>query len=704
MEPIEDRGSSAFEALRGATFISIEDQKELAFVAFRMEERRATPQQVQEAVARTRLGQIERDEQALAVVDAPQLERQGRAAEQGARAALDHHIRYVDSIYSGLAPIDRAMAGYLAHLANAQTKAITYESLLVQVRAAGLSLEEAVLERQLAAAAGAPPAALAAYDARIAGARLLLDGSPAATGRIQQLDERPGQDEAALRARIDALEQQDPANALLARLDAARAAYDAAAQRMARQEGELQAALADYRAGVNASVPGAVARIGELRASLSLEASRPDLDQALGDLAAVLPTATPEELGAALARIDSLGDAVLRRLEGADGILSADPRLRVVSGRKAGIPSGLEGLTRDLVPSTALAGIPSLPDVLLGSTGEESAELLEMMRSSVTLESTAMRAVPALGGPVLRVSQRPHEVLDLLLSGGDEAREVFRRLCRAGWTADEARTILTLARNGRTVEEVTAALAGGRSLDDLVAETLFRTVGAAEAHRLSGIPQTFRSGKAIEDVAAVARRRGVDILVRGAKGGEIDLLAVVQKEGPEYGFVGSHTPRDVAIRADLGGIASIADGPTADGVSGLIRHGDAVSYFNTARTWGPAVAFTSYGGTVWLGSADAVEYWLKLRNVSAEPYARYSHAVSWLAGRYVPLSSTSYLAGTAVGDLPQGLWAPATTSGTPTRPAQATSTPAVTSTPSYVHRFELSDIESCEVETRKSTP
>jgi hypothetical protein len=111
-------------------------------------------------------------------------------------------------------------------------------------------------------------------------------------------------------------------------------------------------------------------------------------------------------------------------------------------------------------------------------------------------------------------------------------------------------------------------------------------------------------------------------------------------------------------------------------------HGDAVSYFNTARTWGPALAFTSDGRMVWLGSDDAVEYWLKLRGVSAEPYARYSEAVSWLAGRNVPFSSTAYLAGTTVGNFPEALSAlPTTTGAAPTAVTEGTPTPVVTATP-----------------------
>jgi hypothetical protein len=873
-----------------AAYLSAEDQKELALVAFRMEERGATPQQVQEAVARARLGQIDRDQQSLAVVDPVALEGQGRAAEQGAQAALDHYIRNVDSIYSGLAPVDREQAGYLAYLANAQAKATTYESLLAQTRAAGLDLEEATLQRQLAAAGGASPAALAEYDARIAAARLLLDGDPAAPGQIRELEQqldllrkraelydpnRPPdweqqfrQDEAALQARIDALDQQLPEGALLARLATARGAYDTAAAQLARQEGELQSALADYRAGVDALVPEALGQIDEFRTSLDLAASRPDLDQALRDLATILPTATPEELGAALDRIRALpqGDLVIHRLEGGDGIIAADPRVRVLAGREIGVPSGLERFAEELLLNTALLGIPSflenqrildapgaspalvgeaqfglaldyvgfaltlagpaldlasaaarggrtltevspeltqalraagyadeaieqislrlnrammsgrgLSDLLLAGSADEAAELMGMMRSSVMLEQTAVRTVPGVADPVLQVVQRPHEVLDFLLNGSDEALAAYRGLRQAGWTADEARTIVTLARNGRTVEDLTAAVASGQSLDDLVAETLFRAVGPAEAHALSGIPQTFLSGQSIEDIAALARRRGVDILIRDANegleatmaarwpkdpaahfvfggtevkvasipqetaeglvrfktdgstrvvlqiqdpatqawvsqdlfvvhepegwalvpgtdlatmpedwwamGGDIDLLAMVQKEGAGYGFVSPDSARDLAVRADLNAIATVPPGLPADEVPGLVMHGDAVSYFNTARTWGPALAFTSDGRMVWLGSDDAVEYWLKLRGVSAEPYARYSEAVSWLAGRTAPASASAYLAGTSVGNLPEVLWVLPAASEAATPPAGGTPTPTVTPTP-----------------------
>jgi len=162
-------------------------------------------------------------------------------------------------------------------------------------------------------------------------------------------------------------------------------------------------------------------------------------------------------------------------------------------------------------------------------------------------------------------------------------------------------------------------------------------------------------------------------------GGDIDLLAMVQKDGTGYGFVSPDSARDLAIRADLNAIATVPAGLPADEVPGLVMHGDAVSYFNTARTWGPALAFTSDGKMVWLGSDDAVEYWLKLRGVSAEPYARYSAAVSWLAGRTIPYSSAEYLAGTTVGSFPEALAAlTATSSGTPTAVAAETTTPVVT--------------------------
>ncbi len=878
------------------TYVAPGDQRELASLAFRMEEHGATPQQVQEAVARTRLGQIERDLQALALVDGAALEQQGRANEQSAQAVLDHYIRNADSIYSGLAPVDREQAGYLAYLADAEAKSTTYEALLVETRTAGLSLEQAALERQLAAAAGAPPAALAAYDARIAQARVLLDGDHAAAGQVQQLQQRldvlrkeaelydpnrPAgwqeqfrQEEAALQARIDAARARLPENSLLTRLGTAQTAYDTACARLTRQEAELQSALADYHAGIAAVVPAAQAGIEEFRANLDLASRRPDLDKALQDLAAILPTATPEQLGAALDGIEALpdGELVLHRLEGADGLLATDPRLRVLSGREIGVPSGLGRFAQELVVNAALVGIPSfienqrildspgaspalvaeaqfgraldyvgfaltlagpvlegvsavagggrtvieltpettealraagyaddaieaialrlnqaatssrsLSELLLTSSSDEAAELMGMMKTTLPLEQTALRTVPGVTDPVLQVVQRPHEVLDFLLNASDETVAAFRSLRQAGWSADDARTILTLARNGRSVQDVTAALAAGESLDDLVPETLFQTVGPAEAHQLSGIPQTFLSGSSIEDIAALARRRGVDILVRNANeglettmaarwpkdpaahfviggtevkvasipqqtaeglirfktdestrvgleildpqsnewvsqnlfvvhkpegwalvpgsetttmpkdwwamGGDIDLLAMVQKDGASYSFVSPDSARDLAIRADLNAIATVPAGLPADQVPGLVMHGDAVSYFNTARSWGPeprvpttALVFTSDGKMVWLGGEDAVEYWLKLRGVSAEPYARYSEAVSWLAGRSIPYSSAAYLAGTTVGSFPDALAAVTTTSRmTPTvTPTQGTPTVATT--------------------------
>jgi hypothetical protein len=416
-----------------------------------------------------------------------------------------------------------------------------------------------------------------------------------------------------------------------------------------------------------------------------------------------------------------------------------------------------------------------LSELLLTSSGDEAAELIGMMRDTLPLESYAMRTVPGSADPVRRLVQRPREVLDFLLGSDPAAVAAFRSLRQTGWSAGDARTIMTLARNGRSVEEVTQAVAAGRTLDDLVAETLFQAVGAEQAHELSGIPRTFLSGRSIDDVAALARQEGVDILVRDANqgleatmrarwpkdpaaqfvfggtevkvasipqetaegvirfktdrstrvvlqvqdpatgawasrdlfvvhkpegwalvpgselatmpedwwamGGDIDLLAVLQKGDGGYTAVGAETARDLALRAELNGIATVPAGLPDGEVPGLVMHGSALPYFNTTRTWSPALVFTAEGRMVWLNGDDAVEYWLKLRGVSSEPYARYSEAVGWLAGRPVPFSSAGYLAGTVVSNLPElGAALPAA-AGDPAAGADATAIPVGSSTP-----------------------
>jgi hypothetical protein len=168
-----------------------------------------------------------------------------------------------------------------------------------------------------------------------------------------------------------------------------------------------------------------------------------------------------------------------------------------------------------------------------------------------------------------------------------------------------------------------------------------------------------------------------------AMGGDIDLLAVLERGEAGYELVPNTSARDVALRADLNAIATVPEGLPAGEVPGLFMHGSAYPYFNTNRGWTPALAFTSEGQMVWLNGDDAVEYWFKARGVPSEPYAHYSEAVSWLASRPIPFSSAGYLAGTIAGDLPEAMSAlpDATAGGAPTSTPGPPSTPDVTSTP-----------------------
>jgi hypothetical protein len=872
------------------TFVSPQDQEALAQLAFRMEEHGATPEQVQRGVAHLRLSQIERDERLLGSVDGAALEQQGRELETSAQAAVDHYIKNLDSIYSGLAPVDREQAGYLAYMQAAQAASATYEGVAVQTRVAGLELEQAVLERQLAVEDGASPAALAAFDARIAEARRLLDGDPEAAARIQDLEHRilmldknaelydPNRpadwraeyerERAELQSQVEALERQRPENALLARLGAAQAAYDASSERLATQEGELQAALADYRAGIDAAVPLAQAGLQEFRQNVDLAAASPELDQAVRDLEALLPTATPEELGAALQRIESLpgGDVVMFRLQGADGILAADPRLRVLSGREIGVPRGLERFAEELIVNTALLGLPSylenqrilnapgaspallgearfglaldyvgfaltiagpvlegvsavarggrtvlelapeiraslraagyadeaieqialrlneavtssraLSNLMLRSSPEEASELIGIIRETLPLETYAVRRVPGYAVAVRQLAERPMEVVDFLVRADAATVEAFHALLQQGRSLDEARTILTLARNGRSVDEVTRALAAGRTLDELVAETFFVRVSAGQAHDFSGIPERFLSGHSIEDIAALAREEGVDILVRDANraleetmagrwpkdphatftvggtanikvasepqltaelgwvrfktdstarvglevrdaagqwvaqdrfvvhtpegwrlvpgadltgmpqdwwamGGDIDLLAVLERGGGGYRLQPAYSNAANELRGELNQIATVPSDLPAESVPGLFMHGPSLPFFNTNRGWTPALVFSSEGEMIRLAGDDAVEYWFKMRGVVSEPYAQYSAALGWLASRPIPFSSAGYLAGTTVGTLPEALSALPDLAG-PTRTPSSPSTPTATPTP-----------------------
>jgi len=440
-----------------ASLLSQADQTALALLAHRMEERGAEPGEVQQALAQVRLVQIERDQRALAVVDGPASEAQGRSYEASAQASLDHYIANVDSLYSGLAPVDREQAGYLAYEQNASAKAMTYEALLIETQAAGLSLERATLERQLAVAEGASPAALAAFDARISDARRLLDGDPAVAVQVQDLEHRLdlmrknaelydpnrptgwqtefAKDEAALQSQIAALRLELPGNALLARLATAQDRHDIANQQLTAAKTELARAVAEYQSQLEAHLPAAQAGIEEFRTGLDLATSAPALDLALLDLKAILPTASPEELGATLDRIEALpdGDVILGRLQGADGLLAGDPRLRVLAGRAIGVPQGLERLGQEVVLNTLMAGIPSFLENqrVLNAPGA-GPDLVAQARFGLGMDYVGF--VLSIAGPVV-------EGVSAVARGGRTVVEIgpeLRSALRTAGYADEA--------------------------------------------------------------------------------------------------------------------------------------------------------------------------------------------------------------------------------------------------------------------------
>jgi hypothetical protein len=692
------------------------DEAELALLAYRMGEHGASPEQIQEAVARTRLTQIDRAQQVLAPVDGVALEEQGELLVAGAQAAVDHYVSSLDSIYSGLAPVDREQAGHLAYLQHAQAAGLVYEGVAVQTQAAGLELERAALERQLAVTAGATPAELAEIDARIVAARMALDGNPASAGEIEELerqldmlhksaelydpnrpaDWRAGYERqlAALQSQVDALQLQLPENSLLTRLGEAQSAYEASALRLAGQEAELVAALAEYQAGIAAVVPRALADIEEFRQNVDLAAASPELDQAVRDLEAILPTATPEQLQLALDRIEALpsGDIVLHRLQGGLNPLGSDPRLLVLSGRQIGVPQGLERLAQELILNTALLGIPSfienqrivnapgaspglvaqaqlglaldyvgfaltiagpvvdgvttlarggrtvveltpemrdalraagyaddaieplllrlnqaatssnaLSNLMLRSSPEDAAELLGLMRQTLPLETHALRTVPGYPNPVRQLVHRPQEVVDFIVRSDAATVEAFHALVNQGRSLDEARTILTLARNGRSVDEVTAALAAGRTLDELAAETFFVRVSAQQAHEFSGIPRTFLTGGSIEDIAALARESGADILVRDANQGLEATMAARWPKDPHANFTVGGTPgikvtSDPQLTAELGYVRFKTDGSTRVGLE--VR--------DASGGWVPQDSFVVHGPEGWrlVGGAE----------------------------------------------------------------------------------------------------
>lgn len=619
---------------RPGSLISPEDQQALARLEHFMRNDGATPQEIDTALESTRLRQIERDLATLASTDATAMLTQGQALEATSQEVLDNYIRNVDSIYSGLAPLDRAQAGYLAWGQDVQAKATTYEALLVQTREAELTLEQAVIQREQALAAGASPAAIAEHDARIAASRVLLEGDPAAAAQIEELEReldlmgktaelydpnRPAgwQAEQAermadVRAEIAALEARLPENGLLPRLDTAQGRYDFAAEQLEAAQSELVLTVSEYQSALETTVPVAQATIAEFREVAELDTRAPEFDQALADLSAILPTATPQELQAALDRIEAMpnGDFMMGRLMQTD-ILGVDPRIRLLSGREIGVPSGLERFGMELVLNTAMLGLPSfienqrildtpgasgglvleaqfgraldyvgfaltvagpliegvqtvlrggrtvveftpemttalraagyaddaieelalrlgaaatdsraLSELLLTSSPDEAAELVDLMSRSMTLERRAevviegYHAPPGFSNTANQVVFRPQEVVDFLVHSDPAAVKAFWGLVDEGRSLDEARTIMTLVRNGKPLDDITAALAGGQSLDDVVADTLFQFVDAQGAHDLAGLPLEYVGGGTLEDFSRLAEERGWEIVFR----------------------------------------------------------------------------------------------------------------------------------------------------------------------------------------------
>jgi hypothetical protein len=215
----------------------------------------------------------------------------------------------------------------------------------------------------------------------------------------------------------------------------------------------------------------------------------------------------------------------------------------------------------------AVTSSRGLTNLLLRGSADETSDLLGMIRETLPLEKFEVRTVPGYPTPVNQLAERPREVVDFLLRSDTATVDTFHALVSQGHTLDDARTILTIARNGRSVEEVTQAMAAGRTLDDIVRETFFIKVGPQQAHDLSGIPQTFLSGGSIDDISALARERGVDILVRDANQGLEATMAARWPKDPHAKFTVGGTPNikvasEPQLTEDIGWVRFKTDGST----------------------------------------------------------------------------------------------------------------------------------------------
>lgn len=614
------------------------DEQELALLAHRLGEAGKSPEEVQERVVEVRLSQIARQQAALAGLDTEKMLSEAQASEAAAQAALDHYIKSIDSIYSGLAPLDRKTAAFLAWGPVAEARQATYQALALQVKAAELSLEQAVLARQAALEAGLSEAVIASYDAKIAEAQKLLDGDPAAGELIAQLEqdkfllEQQWRDRAvspevdphapdhtlddisAEAAQIDAqiAQLELDQRGLLARLSEADQASKEAWSELETAQTELEQELASYQGAIEQGLPEWSQKIEEIRTLPGVaelpEAERQELDASLQHLVEILPTATPEELAAALEAIRAFdydgrnqGEILALTL---DNILFTDPRILIASAREEaqsktafgafaeqlmlnvvflGIPSFIEnqrilnapgaspglvaearfGLAMDYLgfalnllgpavkglqtvikggrqvvnftPETvqalrtagygddAIAEMAArlssvatssrqLNALLLQSSPEETQVMLDLMRGGMTLEKT----VTTVGG-MKTVVQRPMEVVEFLLRSDPEAVRGFWTLVHEGRSLDEARTIMTLVRNGKPLDEITAALRAGRPLDEIVKAHLFETLSVEQAAAKAGIPAEFLGSEAIPKLL---QENGYDmILLREANPG-----------------------------------------------------------------------------------------------------------------------------------------------------------------------------------------
>jgi hypothetical protein len=625
------------------SFMSPADQAEMGRLAHRLGEQGVSPAGIERAMADLRLNQIEREEKILSAIGPEQALQQAGMMDAGSQQALDHFAQYIDSSYSGLAQVDRAMAGNLAYGEVVEAKAATYEALALNVRAAELDLEQAVLQRQAAIASGQPAPVVAAIDDRIDAARVLLDGDPAATEQIAELQQRMTMVAVGIRNpnaqrvigeiqdQIAGLRLQE--QGLIGRLGDANTAYEAASANLVEAEQRLETSLRDYHAGIDATVPGAQAAIDEFRVETELATARPDLNAALETLRDSLPTASAEEIQAALDQIGTLpeGDVILYQLEGR--ILVNDPRMRLLSGREIGVPMGLERLGQELIVNTALLGLPSfmenqrllntpgispelqgtaqfglamdyagfalqlagpvlkgvqtvivggrqvvqfsddtvralkaagytdelihtmaselsaaatssrqLTQMMLGSNPDDAVTLVKLMSQNIKHESYKYTEI--MGHQAQQLLSRPDEVVDFLIHSKPEAVKQFWNMVHNGHSIPDAKTMTILSNHGVALETIEQAVRAG-TLDDLASKTFFHAVDAQGAYTAAGLPRVFLpradgTRATLDDLVALAKDKGYDILIRQCNPLLEDTMTRVPKTPVYFDWNGNH--------------------------------------------------------------------------------------------------------------------------------------------------------------------